>query len=504
MQHQSRHYHGAKTLRPARAHQLSGIALAVSLILTGCAGNGGNNSVASNAPTGTIGTNTLNVADAAIAGGDASMALSVSQSILDRDPNNVDALVHEGDAYYALGRCPAAEAAYQKALQNNPKSAAAETGYGRCLLKVNPAGAEVAFTAAAQDDPGDGNALSDLGIARDLQGNFTGAAAAYQQSLMANPGSVATAVNLGLSLALSGQGAAALQYLGPLATGPDATPKIREDYAAALVSAGRPDDARQVLAIDMPPDKVDQAMAGFQALIDKNVASPPPPAAPPPTVPQVQTAPVTAMPETPATPTPLMPAASTAPAQAAPAQPAPPPVAEAPPPPVAQAAPPPVAQAAPPPVVQAAPPPVAQAARPAALTAPVVKTAYSTNRVFAPAPVAPPDAASAVPSPAEVADLSPPASVPTPQPMATVTSGRHEAAVQIAALNTRGAAQAEWRKVTASAPALFADKTPDISKVKVSGQTYYRLRVSGFASHESAAQFCSMVTSAGSPCMPAF
>ena len=42
-----------------------------------------------------VGPETLNVADAAIAGGDPAMALSVSQSVLDSNPNDVDALLHE-------------------------------------------------------------------------------------------------------------------------------------------------------------------------------------------------------------------------------------------------------------------------------------------------------------------------------------------------------------------------------------------------------------------------
>ena len=115
--------------------------------------------------------------------------------------------------------------------------------------------------------PGNAAALNDLGIARDLQGNFAGAITPYQQALLAQPGSIATEVNLGLSLALSGNGAQALQYLGPLAAGPDATAKIRENYAAALISAGRDDEARQVLSLDLPPDQVNSAMAGFTAVL---------------------------------------------------------------------------------------------------------------------------------------------------------------------------------------------------------------------------------------------
>ncbi len=234
-------------------------------------------------PQGAVGPGTLNVADAAIAGGDPSLALSITQSVLAADPGNVDALVHEGDAYYNLGRCPASVAAYRLALQGDAKSAPAETGLGRCLLKTDPQAAEAALLLAVRDDPGSAAAYNDLGIARDLQDNFSGAAVAYQRALAAAPEMTAVEVNLGLSLALAGNGPAALQYLGPLATGQEATPKIREDYAAALIAAGRPTEARAVLAIDLPQQQVASALTGFNAVIAgdqpplTNATPPPPP-----------------------------------------------------------------------------------------------------------------------------------------------------------------------------------------------------------------------------------
>jgi len=269
----------------------------------------------------------LNVADAAIAGGDPSMALSVSQSVLKDNPGDVDALVHEGDAYYALNRCPASEAAYQLALSHDPSSAAAETGLGRCLIKTDPAAAEQALELAVKDDPGNAAALNDLGIARDLQGNFAGAVDPYRKALLAEPGMTAAEVNLGLSLALSGNGAEALQYLGPLATGPGANAKTREDYAAALVAVGRIDEARQVLSIDLPTDQVNAALEGFQAVIANlqpplvDQSAPPPP----PTTPQVTTSTVesTQLTPAPAAPPPAAPvAAATPPAPPQPAAPA--------------------------------------------------------------------------------------------------------------------------------------------------------------------------------------
>jgi Flp pilus assembly protein TadD len=209
----------------------------------------------------------MNVADAAIAGGDPAMALKVSQSVLAQDPNNLDALYHEAAAYYAVDRCMDAIAAYKVALTLAPNSSTAELGIGRCLLQRNAAEAEAAFTAAVNDDPHDAAALNDLGIARDLQGHHKEALAPYEQSLLIDPGNLATEVNLGMSFALSGDGPDALEYLGPLATGQDATPKIREDYALALVASGRPDEAHLVLAQDLSPDAANALVTAFQQAI---------------------------------------------------------------------------------------------------------------------------------------------------------------------------------------------------------------------------------------------
>src|ERR1700739_906437 len=139
---------------------------ALALLLASCASTSSSYTEAANP----IGPTTLNVADAASAGGDLNMALAVTQAILASAPDNVDALIHEGNAYYALQRCPAAEAAYVLALRYDPKATEAETGLGRCLLKTDPHAAELAFTPAITDDPDNADALNDLGIARDLQG----------------------------------------------------------------------------------------------------------------------------------------------------------------------------------------------------------------------------------------------------------------------------------------------------------------------------------------------
>jgi Flp pilus assembly protein TadD len=390
-----------------------------------------------------IGTNTLNVADAAIAGGDPNMALSVSQSILTSDPGNVQALEHEGDAYYALNRCPAAVAAYQLALQHDPKASEAETGQGRCLLKTDPRAAEQAFLRAIQDDPGNAKALNDLGIARDLQGNFAGAVDPYQKALLADPSLTAAEVNLGLSMALSGNGPEALQYLGPLATSPQATPKIRQDYAAALVATGRVSEARQVLAIDLPPDQVNSAIEGFTNLIQQS-QNVPPPAPPAPTAQRI---------------------------------PAPAPVSAT---PLPQSANIPAAPMAPPtPLAAAAPPPSSVEAQIHPISSPTPAPAPATYSMPYSAIIA---ASSAAPS---------------------APSARSAAVVQLGALNSRNDAQRDWTHLANASPALFDGHSPQITPVTLGSKTFYRLRVGGFQNKVAAAHFCNELQAAGHSCTPA-
>ncbi|WP_298281010.1 tetratricopeptide repeat protein [Acidocella sp.] len=249
-------------LSPPPAGKLAYAGFALVFALTACSSSQPDNAQAE-MNDGSV----LNVADAALAGHDPDLALKISQAVLNRKPHDLQALYHEGAAYYATGRCEDAIAAYQLALSYDPSSSEAETGLGRCLLKRNAIEAENAFSAAIADDPTNAAAYNDLGIARDLRGDYAGATAPYEQALKLAPGTLATEVNLGLSLALSGDAEDALEYLGPLAIGTQASPRIREDYAVALLAAGRTAEAREALAVDIPPEKLDQAMTSFQAVL---------------------------------------------------------------------------------------------------------------------------------------------------------------------------------------------------------------------------------------------
>jgi Flp pilus assembly protein TadD len=103
-------------------------------------------------------------------------------------------------------------------------------------------------------------------VALDLQDRHDEAQAAYQAALARRPGMTAAQVNLGLSLALTGATDRALAILRPLATDPAADGRVRQNLAVALALAGDAAGAGKVLAAELPPEKIETALAGYAAL----------------------------------------------------------------------------------------------------------------------------------------------------------------------------------------------------------------------------------------------
>ena len=231
------------------------VPIALVLLLTACAGHDN-----SRAGSGLAG---LDVARAALAGGSPEIALNVTNAILASKPDDVPALVSQGDAFSALGRSDDAQASYAKALAGDPESVEAQIGLGRLRLNSDPAQAQLLFLKVLQHDPRNTVALNDLGIAYDLQAKHDSAQVAYRQALGADPTMRAAEVNLALSMALSGQAPAAVALLKPLAIAPDASRRLRHDLAVALAMAGDKPAAAQILGADMAPEEVDRALAAY-------------------------------------------------------------------------------------------------------------------------------------------------------------------------------------------------------------------------------------------------
>lgn len=254
---------------------------------------------------------TVRVVDAALASGAPDLALRVVHDILARHPDDADAWVRQGDALYMLRRVPEASDSYTRALALAPHSNLAKLGLGRSKLPTDAAAAETMFLEVTQSEPRNGAAFNDLGIARDLQGRHAAAQAAYAAALALTPDMIAAQVNLGLSLALSGQTDRALSILRPLAARSEATPRVRQDLAVALALAGNESEAEQVLRADQPGDAAPNPI-----LLPHDAPATPPapaaPAAPAATAPAPATTPAAMAP--PPAPAPVLAAAAPRPA----------------------------------------------------------------------------------------------------------------------------------------------------------------------------------------------
>lgn len=208
----------------------------------------------------------VNVGRAALESGGTEIALQVADNLLARNPADPAALLLRADALVVANRAAEATSVYRQALAAAPGSIPAKLGLGRTLLGTDPAAAEPLFLAILDADPRHAAAANNLGIARDLQSRHAEAQIAYRRALASQPSMQAAAVNLALSLGLSGQPEQALPLLGPIARAKGAQPKIRQNYAALLALSGDRRGAAEMLAPDMGQPEVEQALGVFNAL----------------------------------------------------------------------------------------------------------------------------------------------------------------------------------------------------------------------------------------------
>jgi cytochrome c-type biogenesis protein CcmH/NrfG len=108
---------------------------------------------------------------------------------LKSDPNNIMLLMQLGSVYHASHQFKEAAAYYGKAVQADPKNAAARTKLAISLYREGDVDAAIAqLNRTLQDSPGDAAALFNLGMIR-LEGkqDGPGALSAWQQLLKLNP-----------------------------------------------------------------------------------------------------------------------------------------------------------------------------------------------------------------------------------------------------------------------------------------------------------------------------
>ena len=72
--------------------------------------------------------------------------------------------------------------------------------------------------------------------------------------------------------------------------------------------------------------------------------------------------------------------------------------------------------------------------------------------------------------------------------------------VQLAALPTRAAAEAEWQALRRRMPGLLGDRQLILAQATVAGRVWWRVRTAGFTSPAQARGFCTRMRAAGAAC----
>ncbi len=241
--------------------RLALVCLPALFALAGCTGNSATSSASeANRPS-------LKAARAALTEGEAATSLGIAKGILSAEPKNVAALVQAGDAEVALGNHVTAEHDYRAATDIDPGYVPARLGKAKLKLRDDPKGAEAEFRAILAANPRDAAAMTDLGVALDLQERHKEAQAQYMAALAVNPDLTSPRVNMGLSLALSGDPMKAEQMLRDASEAGPVPPKVRADFALAQVMAGHSEDAEQTLQADLSADEAKASVQGMQGLM---------------------------------------------------------------------------------------------------------------------------------------------------------------------------------------------------------------------------------------------
>ncbi len=228
--------------------------------LAGCAGIQGNTQSNASRPS-------LKTARAALAEGQAATALGIARGVLSMSPRDVPALVAAGDADVALGNRRSGETDYRKALAIDPGSVPAQLGLAKLAMRDDAREAETLLRGILARSPNDPAALTDLGVALDLQERHREAQVEYARALATNADLTSTRVDMALSLALDGNPVKAEGMLRDATESGPVPPKVRADFALAEVMAGHADQAAATLQADLSADEARASVEVMTALM---------------------------------------------------------------------------------------------------------------------------------------------------------------------------------------------------------------------------------------------
>ena len=166
-------------------------------------------------------------------------------------------------AQKALAKGKIAEAVVhaEAAVGFRPQVAAFRVLLGTSYLKAGRFdSARQSYADAVSLEPGNGKAALNLALTQIATGDWSGA----RRTLDTHTDSIA-ASDRGLAMALAGDPTGAVEVLNAAVRRPDADAKTRQNLALSLALAGRWQEAKTMVAVDVAPQEVDQRIMQWAA-----------------------------------------------------------------------------------------------------------------------------------------------------------------------------------------------------------------------------------------------
>jgi len=201
----------------------------------------------------------IRAGDRVSAAGDASSAINVYKSALDKKPTNkLPLYLKLGEAYIQAGRLDEAKKTFEDALPYDENDEAKKQLGRLYLLTGQPDPAISIFEGVLLVQKNDVKAYNGLGIANDLKGLHKNAQDYYRKALLINEDNDNVKSNLGLSLAFDGNYEEALKLLQPLGEALGATSQHRHNLALIYGLSGNAAKAHELYARDMEEKEINE------------------------------------------------------------------------------------------------------------------------------------------------------------------------------------------------------------------------------------------------------
>jgi Flp pilus assembly protein TadD len=244
--------------------------VAVVALATGCASNHYVTAQPVATPHATDARTDEHIAESALEGGDAQLAVSLFDKMLKADPHSLTAQLGLGDAMYQIGDLARAGVLYAGVLSAAPGDPRAHLGLARVALRERRLDEAVSrYRELAAANPDNPVVAEGLGAALDLLGKHAEAQEVYRTTLLRHPEIQGLKADLGLSLVLSGNARAGANVLLDIASLPDAPPQARENLALAYGLLGNSGAAKRILSAAMPSDSVEDNLRFYSELRER-------------------------------------------------------------------------------------------------------------------------------------------------------------------------------------------------------------------------------------------